>query len=183
MKNECVKTAFNIAEIDQMVYDGIVVSLLNNSEAIIDECSIKRLPTNECKSLDDLVAQYYKLQIMYAEKLAQEEEKLNTIDIIVKKIAIVNRCIDVVNNRNYKPCEVAIRIIENINVYPMDSAWFYEITEMVEAETSIMQGVKLLLNDIDKSSEERIGLVNGFLKKIYSILQKERNHYNNKFES
>ena len=169
---------FNIAKIEDAIYNDVITSKAD--ETYIDDCYIKRLRINEITTIEDIIKQFYEVQIAYAENCQAEEEKVNTLDIIVKKISLINRCIEIVNNKQYSNETKSYCIIEVLKMYPENTPWMYEQEDATDAEYIILECIKEYIQAI-KELTDVVKIVASQMQKILVILNREKSYYVEKF--
>lgn len=171
---------FNIAKVDDAIYDKIIALKCENENTYIEDGYIKRLRVNEINSIEDIIKQYYEVQIDYALNCQVEEEKVNTLDIIVKKISLINRCIEIINNKHYS-CETkSYCVVEVLKMYPEKTPWMYEQEDATDAEYIILECIKEYIQAI-KQLTDVVKIVASQMQKILVILNREKSYYIEKY--
>lgn len=169
---------FNIAKIEDAIYNDVMTSKAD--ESYIDDCFIKRLRINEITTIEDIIKQYYEVQIAYAENCQVEEEKVNTLDIIVKKISLINRCIEIINNKHYSSETKSYCVVEVLKMYPEKTPWMYEQEDATDAEYIILECIKEYIQAI-KQLTDVAKIVASQMQKILVILNREKSYYVEKY--
>ena len=171
---------FNIANVDDAIFEKVIASNNKNSDTYIDDTLVKRLPVNEINSIEDIINQYYLVQMQYAINCQIEEQKVNTLDIVAKKISLINRCFEILNNKQYSNEVKSSCIIEVLKMYPEKSPWMYEQEDAIDVEYIMLECVKEYVQAV-KELNIVLKIIASQMKKLLAILEKEKAYYYNKY--
>ena len=171
---------FNIAKVDNAIYEKIIALKCENENTYIEDGYIKRLCVNEINSIEDIIKQYYEVQIDYALNSQIEVEKVNTLDIIIKKISLINKCIEIMNNKKYSNESKTNCILEVLKMYPEKTPWMYEQEDATDAEYLIIECVKEYIQAV-KELTSVANILASQMQKLLAILEREKFFYKTKY--